>query len=100
MYNNEEEIAWQKFREESFKFTKEREERVIKEWLNEIGCAEPVGYFRNSWKKEMEIYTTIPGPLIGKAGININKFKKLLSKEFGGEWDVKIIEIRGGFVGI
>ena len=100
MYDEQEEMAWQKFREEAFAFNKNREETVIKKWLNEIGYTEPVGYYRNSWKREMEIYATRLGCLIGKAGVDINKFKNMLNEEFGGEWEVKLVEIRGGFVGI
>ena len=96
------EMEWLRFREESLAFTKNREESVIKKWLNVIGYTykEPVGYYRNSWKREMEIYTTRPGCLIGKAGIDVNKLKEMLTEEFGGEWEVKFIEVRGGFVGI
>ena len=100
MYDEYDEMAWQKFREEAFAFTKKRDEVIIKMWLNEIGYTEPVGYYRNSWKREMEIYATKPGCLIGKAGMNINKFKQMLTEEFGREWEVKLVEIRGGFVGI
>lgn len=46
----------------------------------------------------MEIHTIRPGVLIGRAGVNVEKFEKILSDEFGGEWKVKFIEIRGGFV--
>ena len=100
MYDEQEEMAWQKFREEAFSFAKNRDETVIKMWLNEIGYTDPVGYYRNSWKREMEIYATRLGCLIGKAGTDINKFKKMLNEEFGGEWEVKLVEVRGGFVQI
>ena len=95
--------AWQNLREESLKFMKNLEETIIKKWLNEIGAKDKnvtIGYYRNSWKREMEIYTTIPGCLIGKAGIGVEKLKELLTEEFGGEWTIKFVEIRGGFVNI
>ena len=102
MYDEHEEMAWQKLREESFAFTKNREESVIKKWLNVIGYTykEPVGYYRNSWEREMEIYTTRPGGMIGKAGIGVKKLENMLTEEFGGEWKVRFIEVRGGFVQI
>lgn len=94
MYDDE---AWLEFRAEAHAFMKNKEETVIKKWLNEIGYTEPVGYYRNIFKREMEIYATRLGCLIGKAGKDINKFKKMLTEEFGGEWEVKLIEVRGGF---
>lgn len=93
--NNE---SWEKFRGDCLAYAKNREETVLKKWLNEIGYTEPIGYYRNIGDKVMEIYTTRPGALIGKAGVNVEKFEKILSDEFGGEWKVKFIEIRGGFV--
>lgn len=89
---------WMNFRAEAIEFNKNREETLLKEWLNEIGYTEPVGYYRSAWKKEMEIYSTRIGALIGKAGVNVDKLEKMLSEEFRGKWKVKFFEIRGGFV--
>lgn len=94
------EDAWQKFREESHKFVKSLEESVIKEWLDKIGYTEPVGYYRNAWKREVEIYATRVGVLIGKAGVNVKELEKLLAEQFCGEWKVKFVEVRGGFVNV
>lgn len=91
---------WMNFRAEAIEFNKNREETLLKEWLNEIGYVEPVGYYRDISKKEMEIYSTRPGALIGKAGVNVDLLKKMLANEFRGEWTVKFVEIRGGFVNI
>ena len=91
---------WMNFRAEAIEFNKNREETLLKEWLNEIGYTEPVGYHRNICKKEMEIYSTRPGVLIGKAGVNVDKLEKMLSEEFKGKWKVKCVEIRGGFVNV
>ena len=90
----------QQIREIMHKFMKEKEESVIKEWLSNIGYTEPVGYYRDTWNKQMEIYATKPGVLIGKAGVDVKELEKLLAEEWPGEWKVKIIEVRGGFVGI
>lgn len=92
--------AWENMRAEAHAFMKNKEESVIKKWLNEIGCAEPVGYYRNISNREMEVYAKRVGCLIGKAGVNVEKFKTMLTEEFGGAWKVKFIEVRGGFVGI
>ena len=91
---------WLNFRAEAIEFNKNREETLLKKWLNEISYKyeEPIGYYRNSWKKEMEIYSTRVGQLIGKAGVNVDKLEKMLSEEFRGKWKVKFFEIRGGFV--
>jgi ribosomal protein S3 len=89
---------WQNFRAEAHAFMKNKEESVIKKWLNEIGYTEPVGYYRNVFTREMEIYTRRPGCLIGKAGVNVRELESMLNEQFLGEWKVKFIEIRGGFV--
>ena len=91
---------WEELRAEAYAFMKDKEESLIKKWLDKIGYKgkEPVGYYRNSWKHEMEIYSTRVGQLIGKAGVNVDLLKKILKDEFRGEWKVKFIEIRGGFV--
>lgn len=94
------EEAWQQFRGECLRFSREKERSVIEKWLKEIGYTEPVGYYRNICAREMEIYTTRPGGLIGKAGATVRKFEKALSEEFYGEWKVKFIEIRGGFANL
>lgn len=89
---------WTDFRESMFKEAKEREESIIKRWLSKIGCKDTVGYYCNIIDRTMTIYTTSPGRLIGKHGLNVEEFKIMLSEEFGGEWRVLFIEIRGGFV--
>lgn len=87
-----------KLRAECHEILKNKEESIIKKWLSEIGYAGPVGYYRNISDREMEIYTTRPGILIGKHGTSVDKFRTMLNEEFGGKWKVKFVEIRGGFV--
>ena len=93
---------WEEFRAEAHAFMKDKEESLIKKWLEKIGYTykEPVGYYRNSWNNEMEIYSTRVGQLIGKAGVNVDLLEKMLRDEFRGEWKVKFVEVRGGFVHI
>lgn len=98
--NYDEEMEWQKFRAEAHAFMKNMEENAVRKWLDMIGYTEPVGYYRNILDREMEIYATRIGCLIGKAGTNVRLFENILAEEFGGEWKVKFIEVRGGFVGI
>lgn len=92
--------GWEEFRAEVHAFMKDKEESLIKKWLEKIGYTykEPVGYYRNSWKNEMEIYSTRVGQLIGKAGVNVDLLEKMLRDEFRGDWKVKFVEVRGGFV--
>lgn len=96
-YSND---AFQFFREECLVYIKEKEQEVIERWLEEIGFTEPVGYYRNGSEQVMEIYTTRPGVLIGKAGESVRAFEKLLSAYFGGAWTVEFVEIRGGFLNL
>ena len=92
--------AFETMRAEAHAFMKNKEESVIKKWLNEIGYTEPVGYYRNIFNREMEIYATRVGCLIGKAGVDVKKLEKMLTEEFIGEWKVKFVEVRGGFMQI
>lgn len=94
---------WKEFEEvraEVLAYAKDRDEALIKTWLNKIGYKDknPIGYFINLGDKTIELYSTRPGVLIGKAGVNIQELMKMLSDEFRGEWKVKFVEIRGGFV--
>lgn len=91
---------WEELRAEAHAFMREKEETLIKKWLEKIGYTykEPVGYYRNSCKHEMEIYSTRVGQLIGKAGVNVDLLEKMLKDEFRGEWEIKFVEVRGGFV--
>lgn len=92
--------GFEEFRAEVHAFIKEKEETLIKKWLDKIGYKykEPVGYYLNSCEREMEIYSTRVGQLIGKSGVNIDLLKKMLKDEFRDEWKIKFVEIRGGFV--
>ena len=94
--------TWENMRAEAHRYMEEKEKTFLKNWLNKIGYKdkEPIGYYRNVCNHTMEIYSRRPGALIGRVGINIDELKKMLSDEFHGEWEVKIIEIRGGFVTI
>lgn len=99
-YEDEEEQAWQEFRAEAFKLAKETDLRVIETWLTEIGFKEPVGYYNNRGDAVMEIYTNRPGVLIGKAGSSVKRFEEILTTEFHRDYNVKFVEIRGGFANL
>lgn len=94
------EDGWLAFRADALEYMRNKEETLIKNWLNSICYKETVGYYRNSATKTMEIYSTRPGILIGKAGCHVEQLREMLTNEFHGEWKVKFIEIRGGFVNI
>ena len=96
MFDND----WEDFRAEALAYAKNRNETLIKTWLSKIGYKDknPIGYYINPCDKTIEIYSTRVGGLIGRAGINVDELKKMLSDEFRGEWKVKFVEIRGGFV--
>ena len=98
MFDND----WEKFRADALELQKSREETLIKTWLNRIGYKEknPIGYYISLSDNIIEIFSTTPGILIGKSGVNVDELKKMLSDEFGKAWHVKFVEIRGGFVGI
>lgn len=99
MYDEE---AWNRMRSEAHEFMTNKTETLLKKWLEDIGYKrkEPIGYHLSYYHRTMEIYTTRPGPLIGVAGVNVERLKKMLTDEFYGEWNVKFVEIRGGFVNV
>lgn len=91
---------WQEFREEALRLTREKEERILKKWLDKIGHTKPLGYYFDKSKKVLELYTTHPGWLIGRQGVHIIELKRIIAEEYVGEWTVKFTEIRGGFVNV
>lgn len=94
--------GWEEFRAEIHAYAKDRNENLIKSWLSKIGYADknPIGYYICLSSKTIEIYSTRVGVLIGKAGVNVDLLEKMLADEFRGEWKVKFVEIRGGFVNV
>ena len=93
--------SWESFREEMLSYAKNKEENLIKKWLNNIGCKNiTIGYYRDSSNNIMEISTRKPGMLIGKAGANVEKLENMLSEEYRGVWKVRFIEVRGDFINI
>lgn len=89
---------WEKLREECSRFMRNKEETAIKKWLSEISYSEPIGYEYNLSKKELKIYATRPGWLIGKAGKNLDRLKEIWAEEFSGDWKIRVFEIRGRIV--
>lgn len=100
MYQEDKENEWLSFRGEALEYVKNKEETILKKWLDNIGYAKPIGYYRDSLNGTMVIYATRIGALVGVEGVNVDKLKKMLSEEFYGEWDVEFIEVRGGFVNV
>ena len=98
IYDYDEDIEFENFLAECVENAKNANEAIIKKWLDSIGYKEPIAYYKNYGDKTMEIYATKPGFLIGKAGVHVYELEKILSEEFFGEWKVKFIEIRGGFI--
>ena len=92
--------VWLECRAEVLAHAKERNETFIKTWLNKIGYKDknPIGYYISLCDKTIEIYSTRVGALIGRAGVNVDLLEKMLADEFRGDWKVKFIEIRGGFI--
>ena len=92
--------GWEEFRAEVYAYAKDRNETLIKSWLSKTGYVDknPIGYYICLSDKIIEIYSTRVGALIGKAGVNVDLLKKMLTDEFRGEWKVKFVEIRGGFI--
>lgn len=89
---------FQEFRSNMLNEMQTRETTLINNFMKSIGYNKPVAYYRDISNAELTIYTTNPGMIIGKRGVNVDKLKAILSSEFGGDkWKVNFVEIRGGF---
>lgn len=94
-----EDDSFERFRGECLEFNHNRNCKLIEEWCKEASVTSPVGYHNELGKRIITIYTDKPGYLIGRGGCLVNKFKKRLCEEFyANEYEVKFVEIRGGFV--
>ena len=89
---------FQESRNNALIWMKEREKTVIESYLTDIGYDKPIFYQIDICNRELTIYTTNPGMIIGKSGTNINRLKSILTREFGAEWKVTLNEVRGEFV--
>lgn len=93
------EYEWQQLRGEILWHQANRNRKLIEKWCRECGITSPIGY-DNDLNGVMTIYTKYPGQLIGRGGEFINKFKADLKEEFGRDYEVKFVEVRGGFVNV
>ena len=96
-YNKE---RWQQFRAEALEHEANRARTVLQEWLDVVDYIEPVGYYLDTYHNVMVIYTTRIGVLIGKGGVHVEELKKKLLEEYGRDFEVTFVEIRGGFVNV
>lgn len=95
--------SWDDFRAECIKWARERDEAIIREWLEEIGFSGTIGYYI-SYDGIVTIYSNRCGVLIGKAGKNIDILKEILHKVYSKkpkkEWTIKFVENCGEFITI
>lgn len=90
--------SFERFRGECLEYNHNKNCNMIEEWCKEAGVTSPVGYYNELEKHIITIYTNKPGYLIGMGGCLVNKFKKRLCEQFyANEYEVKFVEIRGGF---
>lgn len=97
---DEYELEWQKLRGEILWHNANRNRILIEKWCKECGVTSPIGYDNDLGNGVMTIYTKYPGALIGRGGEKIDKFKADLKEEFGRSYEVKFVEVRGGFVNV
>lgn len=92
--------SFEELRSEALNYCANKNKVIIENWCKGCGMNEPVGYYNDLSKHELTIYTTRPGVMIGKAGKDINNVKEVLKEEFGHDYDIKFVEIRGHIVNI
>lgn len=92
--------SFEKFRGECLEQSHNRNKQLIEDWCKKSKMTHPVGFYNDLSNHIMTIYTDRPGWLIGKAGIRFDEFKAALREEFGRDYEVKFVEIRGGIVNI
>lgn len=83
-------------REECLNYAKKRNEAILAEWFSRIKFKGTVGYYNDY--RTFTIYTKYPGLLIGKCGCNIDILKSILKREFNNDYEIKFVEVRGGFI--
>ena len=96
-------MSWEEIRLEAHEYIMSRKEAILKEWLTTITGGNykiTIGYNFDLSHKHLKIYSDHPGMLIGKAGSYIDILKKILTREFHGEWTVEMIEVYDGFITI
>lgn len=91
---------FQRFRNEALTFCMNADRGIVEAWCAKIGYKYPLGYYNNRCDRIFELYTNHPGICIGKAGSAIKEFKEMLKEEFKVPYEVKLVEIRGGFANI
>lgn len=96
-YTSDYDQIWFGIRSEFYDMNKKACESILRDWLNKIGYTKPVGYCKDYLNREMLVYTTNPGILIGKRGSSVKEFERIMSEKFSAEWKVRFIEVRGGF---
>lgn len=94
----DEDIEFLKVRADAASFMRDKEQSLIKRWLAVMKYTNPVGYYVDRWHNVIEIYTTNPGWLIGKGGEGISIFRQMVNLESNRDWEIKLIEVRGGFI--
>lgn len=63
---------------------------ILKEWKKESGSTRVIQYrYRNGM---LTIYSSQPGWLIGKAGVLVDKYKKIFEKEIHDFKDLEFVE--------
>lgn len=94
------ENEWQQFRGEALEFMRNLETKLIEDWCAECKVTTPVGYYFDSFKRVVTIYTDRPGYLVGMKGSKVDQFKAAVEKELRVPYQVEFVEIRGGFANV
>ena len=67
-----------------------RIQKILKSWKNESGATRVIQFkYRNGI---LEIFTSQPGWLIGKAGVLVDKYTEILKRELHDFKELKFIE--------
>ena len=61
-------------------------QRIIKEWKRESGVSRVVQWNFDSREGILQIFTSQPASMIGKAGKIVDKYKEILKEELGNDF--------------
>lgn len=97
MYNEDE---FQIMRAEALEYISNKNRKLLEEWCKEINYTKPLGFYNDIVNHTITLYVKYPGSIIGPQGKHIEILREKLKEEFSYNYNIKIEEVRGGFINL